>query len=74
MAEMWKYVIVGDGRMAIGVHSSLNYVEFKDHIERLIVVENGVRGFRSGIDLFLNPRIMLADDFVDYLPALIEVK
>ena len=73
MDEIWKYIIVGDNRMAIGVHSLLNYMEFKKYIKQMCTMHDGELVFRSGVDIFINPKIMLPEDFANYLPMLIEV-
>jgi hypothetical protein len=75
--ETWKYILYGEGMKSMAVHSSLNWLEFREFI-RVNSIKTHPGGsdvvFRWGVIDFINPRIFTAAEFVDYLPALIEVK
>ena len=71
---IFKYVITGDGMMALAVHSELNYNEFVELIRsqtKKIHPKGRDTIYRWGVIEFINPKVMIASDFVDYLPALI---
>uniref|UniRef100_A0A6M3XPU7 Uncharacterized protein n=1 Tax=viral metagenome TaxID=1070528 RepID=A0A6M3XPU7_9ZZZZ len=74
---MWKYILSGQGMRAMAVHSDLNLLEFQDfireHSERLHA-DSYDTVFRWSAIEFINPKVFTRDSFVDYIPALIEVK
>lgn len=72
--ETWKYVIKGEGRIALAVHSSMQLHELKEYI-RLKSKRLHPQGTETvycwgGLDI-VNPQVMLIQDFVDFCPALI---
>jgi hypothetical protein len=74
---MFKYIIKGEQRKALAVHSDLNWLEFSEYI-RVRSVKFHKDGtdtvFRWGGVEIINPKVMSAGDFVDFLPALIGIK
>jgi len=77
MGERWKYILCGQGMKAMAVHSSLRILEFKDYVREHsteIHRDSHDRVFRWGSQEFINPKVFTRDSYVDYLPALIEVK
>jgi hypothetical protein len=72
--NMYKYVITGNGYKALSVHSDMNILEIQDYIRshsKKIHEDSHDTVFSWAFVDFVNPRVMLVSDFVDFLPALI---
>jgi len=73
---MFKYIISGNGYKALAVHSSLNWIEFKEYVRsrsERIHPEGTDTVFKWGVLEFVNPKVFGVEEFADYLPAIIEI-
>lgn len=72
---MWKYVITGNKHKALAVHSNMDYLRFRDYVR-----EHSVKLHDDSFDVvfkwgaidFVNPKVMLKDDFMNYGAAIID--
>ncbi len=72
----FKYIIAGDGNMAIVAHSSLNLFEFRDLIKsntHKIHPKGRDTFWRIGACELINPRVFTVSDFADWCPLLIHL-
>jgi hypothetical protein len=70
----FRYVITGDDYMALAVHSEMPYDVFKAHIRKethKIHPKGRDTVWRWGIVEFINPTVLMSDDFVNGYHALI---
>lgn len=73
---MFKYIIKGDHRKALAVHSGMNWLEFTDYVRKRSVKlhpDGSDRVFRWGGVELVNPEVMSMSDYIDFLPALIGI-
>ena len=61
----YKYIITGDDYKALVVHSELLYPDMKERV-REKTVDNV---FRYGIVEFKNPKLWLAEDYLNSMPV-----
>lgn len=70
----FKYIIKAAGDIAFPVHSELNYFEFKEYIgdqcKKLHPQGHDVI-LKIGAKEYVNPEVMMVDDFVNHLPLLL---
>ena len=74
---MYKYIISGDGMMALAVHTNLLYLDFERYVKQQsqkLHPKGTDTYFRYGVFQFINPVVWPVNDFANHLPALIEVK
>ena len=73
----FAYILKGNGMKAMPIHSDLMLGEIQEYIrKRSKKIHKDGRDvvFRFGVTEFINPEIMMVDDYVDFLPALLGVK
>lgn len=73
----YRYIIRANGNKALPVLSDLNLDEFRDYIRKTseyLHPEGTDTIWRWGLIEFINPVVMLVDDYANYLPAIIGVK
>jgi hypothetical protein len=73
----YRYIIKGEGTMAMPVQSDLDWMEFKDHIQRQtkkLHPKSHDTVWCWGTTEFINPKVMSVDDFANFCPAIIGVK
>lgn len=73
----YKYIIKGDGMMALPVHSDLNWMEFIDYFYKEVkkIHPKGRDTIWTwGTIEFINPKVVLIDNFMDRGAALIGMK
>jgi hypothetical protein len=73
---MFKYVIKADNYKCLVVHSDLNFFEFKSYIQGHCVKSKkneDIAVFKYGLNEFVNPVVMMVEDYANYLPVLMEI-
>jgi len=77
MNTNWKYIIKGEERIALPVHSSMQFHEMQEYIRinsKKLHPKGHDRIFMWGTIEIVNPMVMTIEDFADWCPALIEVR
>lgn len=73
----YKYIIKGDGLMALPVHSDMNWLEFyayfRSQVKKIYPKGNDTI-WKWGVIEFINPKVMTMDDFINCGPALMGMK
>jgi len=73
----FAYILTGNGLKAMPIHSDLMLGEIQEYIRKRskkIHKDGKDVVFCFGVTEFINPEIMMVNDYVDNLPALIGVK
>lgn len=70
---MFKYIITGDGYMALPVKSDMNWLQFRDYIREQSYPrkKREMPCFKWGVIEFVNPQVMSVNDFSEHGCALI---
>ena len=77
VTDNWKYIIKGEGRIALPVHSSMQFHEMQEYIRinsKKLHPKGNDKIFMWGTIEIVNPMVMTIDTFADWCPALIEVR
>lgn len=67
----FKYIITDDNNHAMPAHSKLTYFDMQRHIRSQTRLEDGDYIWMYGARRFVNPKVMIVEDYIDHLPALI---
>jgi hypothetical protein len=71
---MFKYIIRAQGQIAFPVHSELTFLEFEDYIRSKCKRCGKDRHIEINHKVYVNPEVMLVDDFANYLPLTMGLK
>lgn len=70
----YKYIIAGDGNMAVAVHSGMNWMDFAEYVRvssKKLHPKGRDRVFRLGGIELVNPIVYSPSEFADHLPHLL---
>lgn len=74
--NMFKYVITGDGSMAVVILSDHDYFTFRkgffEHHVQKINSKSHHTVYKRGVLEFINPKVWMADDYLNYCPGIID--
>ena len=73
----FRYIIRGQGMKAMPVNSDLSLEEMKDLIRsqsNYLHKDSTDTIWTWGTQDFINPKVMMVDDYMNFLPALIGIK
>lgn len=73
----FRYIIRGNGNIAVPVHSDMDLLAMRDYVREnseSIHVNSFDRVFRLGVIELVNPEVMTVDDFADTTPYLIGIE
>jgi hypothetical protein len=72
----WRYIITGEGCMALPVHTKMPWSDFREYVRKMSVPKGKAckRVFRWGTLEFVEPVVHCVSDYVESSPALIGMR